>query len=242
MSLKTFAILITSYSCHRKQSMNILAADITVIPSLAWEHLQVNKIRWPAGLILLFAEGGDSAVFQVVLHQESADTWCGDHHFSCFHFFNKYILCSFFVLGCVLSSRDINLLSHFRWVQLFATLWTVAHQAPLSMGFSQARIPEWVTVPLLQGIFPTQGSNLCLLAFAAGFFPCWEIRESQRNIKSLVTKNSSPQHIPYPEALQIEWWLLGLENKGGDGYTNVGQQFTESPAPHSCVILLSFSP
>jgi len=165
MSLKTFAILITSYSCHRKQSMNILAADITVIPSLAWEHLQVNKIRWPAGLILLFAEGGDSAVFQVVLHQESADTWCGDHHFSCFHFFNKYILCSFFVLGCVLSSRDINLLSHFRWVQLFATLWTVAHQAPLSMGFSQARIPEWVTVPLLQGIFPTQGSNLCLLAF-----------------------------------------------------------------------------
>ena len=146
MSLKTFPILITSYSCHGKQSMNILAADITVIPGLAWEHLQVDKIRWPAGLILLFAEGGDSAVFQVVLHQESADTWCGDHHFSCFCFFNKYILCSFFVLGCVLSSRDINLLSHFRWVQLFATLWTVAYQAPLSMGFSQARILEWVAI------------------------------------------------------------------------------------------------
>ena len=29
------------------------------------------------------------------------------------------------------------MLSHFSHVQLFATLWTVAHQAPLSMGFSR---------------------------------------------------------------------------------------------------------
>ena len=31
-------------------------------------------------------------------------------------------------------------------VQLFATPWTVAHQAPLSMGFFQARTLEWVAV------------------------------------------------------------------------------------------------
>ena len=36
------------------------------------------------------------------------------------------------------------LLSHAR---LFATLWTRAHQAPLSMGIIQARILEWVAVP-----------------------------------------------------------------------------------------------
>ena len=35
-------------------------------------------------------------------------------------------------------------LSH---VQLFATPWTVAHQAPLSMGILQARILEWVAMP-----------------------------------------------------------------------------------------------
>ena len=29
------------------------------------------------------------------------------------------------------------LLSHFSHVQLFVTLWTIAHQAPLSMGFSR---------------------------------------------------------------------------------------------------------
>ena len=33
--------------------------------------------------------------------------------------------------------RLLLLLSRFNCVQLFATLWTVAHQAPLSMGFSQ---------------------------------------------------------------------------------------------------------
>ena len=41
------------------------------------------------------------------------------------------------------------------------TPWTVACQAPLSMGILQARILEWVA--LLQGIFPTQGSNWGLL-------------------------------------------------------------------------------
>ena len=38
------------------------------------------------------------------------------------------------------------MLSHFSRVQLFVTLWTVAHQAPLSMGILQARILEWVAI------------------------------------------------------------------------------------------------
>ena len=56
------------------------------------------------------------------------------------------------------------LLSHFSRVQLFATAWTGAHQAPLAMGFS--RQEYWRGLPcLLQGIFPSQGSNLRLLCF-----------------------------------------------------------------------------
>ena len=35
-------------------------------------------------------------------------------------------------------------LSH---IWFFATLWTVAHQAPLSMGILQARILEWIVMP-----------------------------------------------------------------------------------------------
>ena len=42
------------------------------------------------------------------------------------------------------------------------TLWTVAHQAPLSMEFS--RQEYWSGLPFPPpGIFPTQGSNPCLL-------------------------------------------------------------------------------
>ena len=35
----------------------------------------------------------------------------------------------------------------FSHVRLFVTLWTVAHQASLSMGILQARILEWVAMP-----------------------------------------------------------------------------------------------
>ena len=36
-------------------------------------------------------------------------------------------------------------------VQLFATPWTVSHQAPLSMRILQARILEWVAMPSSRG-------------------------------------------------------------------------------------------
>ena len=39
----------------------------------------------------------------------------------------------------------------------------VAHQAPLSMGFSRRECQSEVTIPLLQGIFPSQEFNLDLL-------------------------------------------------------------------------------
>ena len=50
----------------------------------------------------------------------------------------------------------------FSHVWLFATPWTVAHQAPLSMGFS--RWEHWrYCHSLLQGMFLTQVSNLGIL-------------------------------------------------------------------------------
>ena len=48
-----------------------------------------------------------------------------------------------------------ELLSH---VRFFVTPWTVASQAPLSMGIPQARYWSGLSCPP-QGIFPTQGSN-----------------------------------------------------------------------------------
>ena len=54
-------------------------------------------------------------------------------------------------------------LSRFCCVWLFAAQWTVARQAPLSMGFS--RQEHWSAFHvLLQGVFPTRGSNLILIS------------------------------------------------------------------------------
>ena len=47
-------------------------------------------------------------------------------------------------------------------VQLFATLWTVAHQAPLSMGFFRQEYWSGLSFSPL-GLFPTQWSNPHLL-------------------------------------------------------------------------------
>ena len=65
-----------------------------------------------------------------------------------------------------------SVLSRFSFVQLFATLWTVACQAPLSMGFSRQKY--WSRLPS-----PPPGDlsdpgivavSLMSLAFAGGFF------------------------------------------------------------------------
>ena len=53
----------------------------------------------------------------------------------------------------------VKLLSH---VRFFVIPWTVARQAPLSMGFSSKKTGMGCD-SLLQGIFPTQGSNPGLL-------------------------------------------------------------------------------
>ena len=65
-------------------------------------------------------------------------------------------------------------------MQLFVTPWTVARQAPLSLGFSRKKTGVGCHA-LLQGIFPTQGLNLYLFSspvFAGGFFTTsttWEV-------------------------------------------------------------------
>ena len=69
--------------------------------------------------------------------------------------------------------RCVCVLSCFSCVWLFATLWTVPHQAPLPMAFS--RQEYWSGSPCPPpGIFPTQGSNpslFCLLLWQAGSLP-----------------------------------------------------------------------
>ena len=61
-------------------------------------------------------------------------------------------------------------------IQLFSAPWTVACQAPLSMGLP--RQEYWSGLHfLLQGIFPTQGLGLlCLLHWQVGSLPLGHLR------------------------------------------------------------------
>ena len=56
-------------------------------------------------------------------------------------------------------------------VWLFAIPWTVAHQAPLSIGILQARILEWVAMPSFRGALPNLGIKLRSLALQVDSLP-----------------------------------------------------------------------
>ena len=64
------------------------------------------------------------------------------------------------------------MLSHFSRVQLFATPWTIAHQAPLSTGLS--RQEHWSGLPFPPpGDLPNsrmESASLMCPALAGGFF------------------------------------------------------------------------
>ena len=84
-------------------------------------------------------------------------------HVICSHFHYCFQFCisnqnpdSLLLLSLKKERKKVKQLSH---VQFFATPWTVAYQHPLSMGFSSKNAGVGCH-SLLQGIFPTQGSNL----------------------------------------------------------------------------------
>ena len=69
------------------------------------------------------------------------------------------------------STVHAHVLSHLSCVWLFATLGTVAHQAPLSMGFS--RQEYWVAMP------SSRGSSNPGLPHCRQSLYCWATREAQ---------------------------------------------------------------
>ena len=76
------------------------------------------------------------------------------------------------LLACFIfySTCSAHLVSRFSHFQLFVTLWTIACQAPLSMGFLGKNTGVGCHF-LSQGIFPPQGlspSLLCLLHWQVG--------------------------------------------------------------------------
>ena len=106
----------------------------------------------------------------------------------------------FFLLLCVCVCVCVFVCvwSHFSHVQLFVSPRTIAHQAPLSMGFSRQEYWGMVCHPLLQGFFLMQGSNpplLCLLYWQAGSLP-------------LAPLGRPPRFIPADNIVKYSQWIL----------------------------------
>ena len=95
------------------------------------------------------------------------------------------------VCVCVRARARTCVLNHFSWVQLFVTLWTVAHQAPLSMGFSRQEYWSGLPCPPTADL-PNPGiepASLASPALAAGFFTTratWEALPVPTPPKSLA--------------------------------------------------------
>ena len=93
-------------------------------------------------------------------------------------------------------------------VQLFLTLWTVAHQAPLSMGFFSGKNTGVGCHFLLQGIFLIQGSNLGLLCL----LHC-------RQILYPLSHQGSPKEKWKLVKFKYSEWGRMLPQKGLDDWT-----------------------
>ena len=118
-------------------------------------------------------------------------------------------------------------LSGFSRVRLFATLRTVAHQAPLSMRFSRQEYWSGLLFPTPRGV-PNPGTEPTTPrypALAGGFFTTsatWEARIGPAAAKSLQSCptlcdpiDGSPPGSPIPGILQartLEWVAISFSN------------------------------
>ena len=92
-------------------------------------------------------------------------------------------------------------------VRLFATPWTVAHQAPPSMGFSRQGYWSGLSFPS-PGIFPTQGSKPSLLHWPVGSLPLSHQGSPYITYLEITMKIAL---LSYPTG---SLWDQGSENQG----------------------------
>ena len=100
--------------------------------------------------------------------------------------------------------------SRFSHAKLFAAPWTVAHQAPLFMGFSSQE--NWRTVPFpTPGDLPDPGIELTSVlspALAGGFFATGATYQAELNWNHRETRHTLAR-APFTPGHQ-HWWLLEL--------------------------------
>ena len=108
-------------------------------------------------------------------------------------------------------------LNHFRGFWLFVTLWTIAHQAPLSMGFFNNNTGLSCHA-LLQAISLMQESYPCLLCFLY-----WQVGSSPLKTLFLYSAYQSESHSVVSDCLQPNELYCPRNSPGQN--TEVGSHF-----------------
>ena len=123
-----------------------------------------------------------------------------------FHFFSLLFLSLdlFHWLG-PLERKKVKSLSR---VQLFATSWTLACQAPLSMGFS--RQEYWSGLPFPSpGDLPDPGIKPGSPVLQT-LFNIWVTREAHRTISIMVNGNGNSEHCCF--TLTVREWVISISS------------------------------
>ena len=94
---------------------------------------------------------------------------------------------------CVCVHMCVCVLSCFSHIRSFVTLWTVANQAPLSMGFSRREYRSGLPRPS-QGIFPTPGWNISYVSCIGRW-----VLYHQRHLGRLSILQSQLKNCPSPQ-------------------------------------------
>ena len=147
--------------------------------------------------------------------------------------------------------HSVNLCVLFSCIGLFVTPWTVAHQAPPSMGFPSKNTGVGCHF-LIQGVFLTQGSNPCLLYRQADSLPLRQMGSPQLAFSSLKNQDSSSRWLQGPCEQCYHWPHLHptsvtlVHGQGSQNWTRsslrTAHQHNNSPDSHIfCLLLLVFS-
>jgi len=137
-----------------------------------WVEFSILYSVFPGGLVSKQSASNAGDVDSIPeLGISSGEGNGNPHQYSCLENWSL-LLSILYIVVCVCVCVCLCVLSRFRCVWLFVTLWIVAHWAPLSMGFS--RQESWNGLPCLPpGELPDPGiepTSLMSPALAGEFF------------------------------------------------------------------------
>ena len=121
--------------------------------------------------------------------------------------------CDYFYTNLIVSRAHVCMLSCFSHVQLFATLWTVTCQAPLSTGFSKQEYWSGLPCPPPPGDLPDPGiepASLTSPELAGRFFTTNATWEALPGLKHQLFT----QHFPYPFNSPKRWYYYTHFSEG----------------------------